>query len=73
MFKKIKVCSPTHEETEIIINPKNIVFISEADIPTNIKGINGIPQTVEGAAIAVNNGMIFNTRLTVEEVIECLK
>ena len=68
MLKKIEVISPQGDTMEMRINPANVVFLSEVDLPTNITGIDGQPKTNKGTALALANGMIINSELSINNV-----
>lgn len=68
MFRDITIINPAGEETTLRINKDNIVFLSEVDLPTNIKGLDGEPKTNKGSSLALANGMCLNSPLTVDEI-----
>ena len=72
MFKSITVINPQQNEMEIDINVDNIVFVSEVDLPSNITGMDGQPKTNKGSSIALANGMMLNSPLTRDELLEVL-
>jgi len=69
MFKKIEVINQDAQIKELTINTDNIVFLSEIDIPTNIKGLDGKPKVKKGTSIALSNGLIINTEFTIIDII----
>jgi len=69
MFKKIEVINQDTQIKELTINTDNIVFLSEINIPTNIKGLDGEPKLKKGTSIALSNGLIINTEISIKDII----
>ncbi len=68
MFKDIVIVNPEGAETTLRINKDNIVFLSDVDLPSNIKGLDGVSKTNLGSSLALSNGMCLNSPLTVDEI-----
>ncbi len=73
MFRDIVIVNPEGAETTLRINKDNIVFLSDVDLPSNIKGLDGILKTNKGSSLALANGMCLNSPLTVDEIEELFK
>ncbi len=70
MFKEIEVIDPQGALMNLDINPANVVFLSDVDLPSNVVGLDGEAKTNKGTAIALANGMVINSPLTKEETKE---
>lgn len=70
MFRDIIIVNPEGVETTLRINKDNVVFLSDVDLPSNIKGLDGEPKTKLGSSLALANGMCLNSPLTNDEIEE---
>jgi hypothetical protein len=70
MFKIINAINQEDGKTkELTINTDNIVFLAEADVSTNIKGLDGEPKLKKGTSIMFSNGLVIDTESTINQII----
>jgi hypothetical protein len=74
-FKSLECVNPDGKTMTIYINvlAGEVLFLSKAEIPTNIKGTDGELKTVAGTTIAFKNGVVLMTKMSVDDAIKFMR